>query len=152
MELWRNYFPTKTSYRFLGNTPSTYLQGIKQLPKNGDMLVIGKSLKDVMYMYEQEVSSIAPTSETIIISEKQILKLKESFPQIILFGDNDLAGIKSLNKWKKKYPWITIVFLKRKFAKDITDLAFKSKIDAMRAMDELKDIQNKTNLQYFYKF
>ena len=39
-ELWRLYMPTKRKYRFLSNWSSTLIQGAKQIPKSGEILVI----------------------------------------------------------------------------------------------------------------
>ena len=51
IELWKCYFPKRTSYRFLGNYPAKKLQGYDKLPKKGKICVITKSLKDVMALY-----------------------------------------------------------------------------------------------------
>jgi len=151
-ELWRNYFPTKTNYRFLSNWTNKCIQGLKQLPKEGDLLVITKSLKDVMALRANGIYAIAPTSETVILDNNQMSKLKERFKKIILVGDNDLPGVKSLNKWKKKYPELKVLFLRRKFSKDISDLIKSSKLEGFRACEELKDINNIELSKYFYKF
>lgn len=51
IEKWKCYFPLKTEYRFLNNLSKKVLQGYHQLPKTGDLLVITKSMKDVVAMY-----------------------------------------------------------------------------------------------------
>ena len=43
VELWRIYFPKKKQYRFLTNWKAKQIQGYKQLPKSGKLLVITKS-------------------------------------------------------------------------------------------------------------
>ena len=74
------------------------------LPKSGgDYVVITKSLKDVMVLYEFNIPAIAPNSETLFISDKQLEKLKSKFKNIIVFYDNDCAGISGMNKIKKNH-------------------------------------------------
>lgn len=121
-ELWRIYFPNRKEYRFLSNWKSTMIQGDKQLSKNNlDLLVITKSLKDVMCLYEFGISAIAPVSETVFLTEKQFEKIKSKFKKIVLFYDNDYAGIVNMNKIRKKYD-VDCIFIPKKFkVKDISD-------------------------------
>ena len=123
LELWRIYLPFHRSNepRFLSNWKSSMIQGIKQLPKEGDVLIITKSLKDVMCLYALGYNAIAPNSENIFLTENQYNKLKEKFKHIILFYDNDLAGISNMNKIRKKYD-IKCLWIPRHYeCKDISD-------------------------------
>jgi len=122
-ELWRLYMPTKIKYRFLSNWSSTLIQGAKQLPKSGDYIVVTKSLKDVMSLYEFGITSIAPNSENIFLTESQYLKLKEKFLDIYLLYDRDLAGIKAAKKIKAQFPDIKILLMPK--VKDFTDYVKK---------------------------
>lgn len=120
-DLWRIYFPKRKKYRFLSNWSSTMIQGAKQLPKKGDLLVITKSLKDVMCLYEFGVIAIAPNSETMFLTENQLEKLKKRFEKIVIFYDNDLAGINNMNKFRKKFN-LDYIFIPRDYkVKDISD-------------------------------
>ena len=120
-ELWRIYFPNRKNYRFLSNWNSSMIQGSKQLPKSSDLLVITKSLKDVMCLYEFGISAIAPNSETLFVTENQFAKLNKRFNKIVLFYDNDLAGIDNMNKIRKEFN-VECVYIPRKYkAKDISD-------------------------------
>ena len=123
MERWRIYFPRQHSYKFIGNWKSIMLQGAHQLPKNGgEYLVITKSLKDVMCLYELGISAIAPCSEHMFMTDKQYEKLCSKFTNIICCYDNDLAGIQGLNKIHKSHPELKVCFIPRKYnAKDISD-------------------------------
>ena len=69
IELWRCYFPKRTSFRFITNWPSKKIQGYDQLPKSGKLLVITKSLKDVMCLYSCGITACAPNSENLFISD-----------------------------------------------------------------------------------
>lgn len=60
------------------------IQGARQISKDGDdLLIVQKSMKDVMLLYEFGVQSIAPMSENTSLSEKVIEKLKTKFKRII---------------------------------------------------------------------
>lgn len=123
IEQWRIYFPRQKRYKFLSNWSSSKIQGAAQLPKNGgDYLVITKSLKDVMVMYEFGISAIAPNSENLFVTDVQYKKLKTKFKNILVLYDNDLAGIQGLKRIRKKYPEIKVAFIPRRYdAKDFSD-------------------------------
>lgn len=121
IELWRIYYPTKKKYRFISNWKAAMIQGAKQLPASGDVLVVTKSMKDVMCLSSFGIPAIAPNSETLFLTESQLVKLKERFNNIILFYDNDLAGVRSMRKFRKQYPELKCVWLPRNKAKDISD-------------------------------
>lgn len=155
LELWRLYMPTKIKWRFLSNWDSIRIQGSKQLPKNGEYVVISKSMKDLMLLYEFGIPAIAPTSETIVITETQYKKLEDRFNQVFLFFDNDLAGVKSAQKYKKKYN-CRCIFIRRRYAKDISDL-YKSvsKTQFWIAIEELEEIFKNKDIhqtKHFYIF
>lgn len=123
VELWRIYFPFRTSYRFLSNTPSTLIQGLKQLPNNANLLVITKSMKDCMTLYNLGIPAIAPNSEHLFISDDILIDLKKRFKHIIILYDNDYAGICGMSKIKKKHPELIYSWIPRDFGcKDISDL------------------------------
>lgn len=122
-ELWRIYFPfhKKNEFKFLSNWRSFLLQGSKQLPKEGDLLVITKSMKDVMCLYSLGITAIAPISENLFLTESQFSKLKNRFKRIIVFYDNDLPGIHNMNKIRKSFD-VECVWIPRSYgAKDISD-------------------------------
>ena len=125
LELWRVYFPGRKSYKFLSNWKSFMLQGAKQLPKEGDLLVITKSLKDCMTLYALGITAIAPCSETLFVTESQFNKLQKRFKQIVVFYDHDYAGLSNMNKIRKQFP-VKCLWIPRKYgAKDISDFYAK---------------------------
>lgn len=121
IDYFRVYFPNRVKYRFLSNWSHTMIQGVKQLPKSGDYLIITKSMKDVMVLHEFGIPSIAPNSETMFLTDKQYEIVKSRFKNIFLFYDNDLAGISNMNKIKSKFKDIKCIWIPRKFSKDISD-------------------------------
>lgn len=92
------------------------------LPKDGgDILVITKSLKDVMVLHEFGITAIAPCSENTFVTDKQYNKLRNKFKVGVVFFDNDKAGITAMRQLKKKYPELKFIWLPRNTEKDISD-------------------------------
>ena len=97
------------------------MQGAKQLPKEDDVLVITKSLKDVMTLYSLGITAIAPNSENLFLTESQFSKLKSRFKRIIVFYDNDLTGLHNMNKIRKSFD-VECMGIPRSYgAQDISD-------------------------------
>ena len=118
-ELWRIYMPTKVKYRFLSNWSSTMIQGSKQLPADGEFVIVTKSLKDVMALYEFGIPAIAPNSENLFLTEAQYLKLQLKFKQIYLLYDRDLPGVRAANRIRKQFTDIIVLLMPK--VKDFTD-------------------------------
>lgn len=122
LELWRCYFPKRKSFRFITNWPTKKIQGLDQLPKNGKLLVITKSMKDVLCLYSLGITACAPNSETQFISDSVLEDLKTRFNHIVILYDNDETGIKFMNSIKKKHPELLYTWIPRDSgAKDISD-------------------------------
>lgn len=108
--------------KWRGNLSELDMQGFEQLPENGDLLIITKSLKDVMVLYEMGYNAVAPSSESINIPEIVIDNLKRRFKKILIFYDRDKAGIQYARKVSKAYG-INAIFINKKYkTKDISDL------------------------------
>jgi len=122
LEQWRIYFPQRKDFRFLGNASSKTIQGFKQLPKSGKLLVITKSMKDVMCLYSLGITAIAPNSETQFVDDKTLENLKQRFKYIVVLYDNDLTGVKFANKIKREHPDLIVTIIPRSTgSKDISD-------------------------------
>lgn len=122
LELWRCYFPKRTSFRFINNWPSKKIQGYDQLPKTGKLLVITKSMKDVMCLYSCGISACAPNSENLFISDTMLDELKSRFEYIIVFYDNDRPGMYNMSKIRKDHPELFYAFIPKQYgSKDISD-------------------------------
>lgn len=89
------YMP-KSKSRFISNTSA--LQGYEQLPRTGELLIIQKSLKDVMLMSEFGIPSVAVQAETAILSKDIADELKRRFKKIYVWYDNDDAGNRGAEK------------------------------------------------------
>lgn len=122
IEQWRIYFPKRKDFRFLGNVSTKTIQGYKQLPKTGKLLIITKSMKDVMCLYSLGLTAIAPNSETQFVEDKVLDELRARFTYIAVLYDNDLTGVKFSNKIHKKYPDLKVTLIPRNTgSKDISD-------------------------------
>lgn len=132
VEDWRLYMPFKTSYRFLTNWSKSMIQGSKQLPMYGDFIVITKSMKDVMSLYEFGITAIAPNSENLFLSEEQYNLLKFRFNDIYLLYDRDLPGIKAAKNIRKKFPNIKILLMPD--TKDFSDYVEKHGVEKTKKL------------------
>lgn len=122
LELWRCYFPKRTSFRFITNWPSKKIQGYDQLPKKGKLLVITKSMKDSMCLYSCGITACAPNSENLFIPNKVLEDLKNRFENIVVLYDNDRPGLYNMAKIRKEHPELTYVFIPKRYgSKDISD-------------------------------
>jgi hypothetical protein len=89
---WKVYRPFEKTMRFISGIQNH--QGFDMLPEKGNILIIQKSYKDVMFMSECGYDSFAPNSESIIITEEIIDLIRPRFKYIAVWGDNDLQGKK----------------------------------------------------------
>lgn len=122
LELWRCYFPKRKSFRFITNWPSKKIQGFDQLPKSGNLLVITKSMKDVMCLHSCGITACAPNSENLFVSDSVLEDLKNRFKYIVVFYDSDRPGLYNMAKIRKEHPELIYTYIPKKFgSKDISD-------------------------------
>ena len=122
LELWRCYFPKRTTFRFITNWPSKKIQGFDQLPKTGKLLVITKSMKDTMCLYSCGITACAPNSENLFISDTVLEDLKSRFEHIVVFYDNDRPGLSNMARIKREHPELIYTFIPKEYgSKDISD-------------------------------
>ena len=116
------YRPLADKYtKWRNNLTENDIQGFKQLPKTGDILIITKSMKDVMCLYEMGIPAISPSSESTFIPDKALNQLKKRFKRIIILFDRDTAGVKYLRKMSLKTGLEGMLVHKKFKAKDISD-------------------------------
>lgn len=147
-EKWKIYFYTKRGeFRFLGNT--SRINGWIQIPTNGDLLIITKSLKDVMSMYEFGLNAISMQGESTIPYDYIIKNLRERFNNIIVLYDHDETGIRNAYKIHELYN-IPYVFLTKDSlgiehnkAKDFSDYVKLN--DKQKVIELVKSIRSKIN-------
>lgn len=137
------YQPNNLKYKFISNVDDTVVQGIKSLPKSGDLLIITSSEKDKLVLNVLGYNSIAPNSENCFIPEVVFNKLCNRFSKVVLFFDNDYnkkdnTGLRMSIKYSGKYNMPYILIPEEYQQKDISDFIHKYRIDeTKRLMDKL---------------
>lgn len=116
------YRPLADKYTKWRNNLTEYdIQGYAQLPSKGDTLIITKSMKDVMCLYEMGIPAISPSSESTFIPNDILEGLKKRFKRIIILFDRDNTGVKYLRKMSLKTGLEGLLVHKKFKAKDISD-------------------------------
>lgn len=116
------YRPLADKYTKWRNNLAPYdIQGYEQLPKKGDLLIITKSLKDVMCLYEMGYTAISPSSESTFLTPDVIDALKRRFKRILICFDRDISGVKNMRKISLKTGLKGFLVHKKWKAKDISD-------------------------------
>ena len=101
---WKIYRPLSLSgYKWMSNTNRTIFQGWDQLPERGELIIITKSLKDVMVLKTLGFISAALQNEITSIKDTVARELYERFNIVYILNDFDLTGVKGANNLKKKY-------------------------------------------------
>lgn len=118
-KIYRPYADKYTKWR--NNLSETDIQGFQQLPSKGDLLIITKSLKDVMCLYEMGYYAISPSSESTFIPNKALNLLKKRFKRILLCFDRDAPGIRNMRKIHKQTGLNGFLVHKKYHSKDISD-------------------------------
>lgn len=108
-------------FKWLSTTKMEDIQGMKQLPAKGKLLIITSSMKDLLVLKVLGYNAIALGGEGNNLPEKILDYLLACFEEIIVFYDNDKAGIMYGEKLSKhidcRYIHIPIEFEE----KDISD-------------------------------
>lgn len=94
------YQPFSNKYRFITNCDENNIGNFDSLPRIGDNLVIAKSYKDhrVIRNFLLKIFTIWFQNEGCVPSLEILKNLTERFVNIIIFFDNDKAGIEAAIK------------------------------------------------------
>ena len=100
-ETFKVYQPFSKYIKWLSSHDDSVWQGWNQLPEKGEILIVTKSLKDVMSITEVlKIPSVALQSETIKPKNKIIDELKQRFDDVYILYDNDYT--KKVN-WGERF-------------------------------------------------
>jgi hypothetical protein len=112
------------------------VQGEGMLPKKGDLLIITKSLKDVLTLYELGYTAIAPPSETSWLPSEYFKKQKSRFKKMVIIFDNDETGLNKSKEFSEKWniPYTLIPIESEE--KDISDYIKHYGFDATKQLIE----------------
>lgn len=117
------YRPLASKYtKWRTNLTNRHVQGLAELPKEGgNLLIITKSLKDVMCLYEMGYYAIAASSETTFIPEDILQSLRSRWRHIVILYDRDRTGMSNARQYSKQYGFDAFFVHKKFKAKDISD-------------------------------
>lgn len=104
-EIWKTYRPyaQNKSLRFKSNNVENHIQGFKDLPREGKVVVITSSQKDRIPWWHAGIPSIAEHNENIITKPDVINNLKQRFRHVIANMNNDETGIRMNNQYRATY-------------------------------------------------
>jgi hypothetical protein len=146
-KIYRPLTTNKTN-KWRNNCTSYDIQGFEQLPESDNLLIITKSLKDVMVLHANNYTSIAPQSENSMLPKVVIDHLKTRFERIVVFFDYDEGGINGANKMCEKYNlkkvFIPKLYLDMYNVKDISD--FRKDMGETKTKQLLKELFDKEKL------
>jgi hypothetical protein len=131
-KIYRPYADKKE--KWFGSMTKNYVFGHKQLPESGDLLIITKSLKDVMCLYSFGYIAVSPPSEGSLMPSTAIEDYKTRFKKIIVLYDNDEQGIKSAKRMKEVYNINNMIIPPESEVKDISDYCKAYGEDKTRAL------------------
>jgi hypothetical protein len=123
---YKIYFPKRKTNRFMCNC--SLVQGYQVLRDTTGLVVITKSMKDVMVLHEFGITAVAPQSETVYPDEVWVTGLLSEAHTVVSLYDFDRAGVTMANYMRKKYGIRPMFLTNGRFgsvnygAKDISDL------------------------------
>lgn len=122
-EQYKIYQPKnpEKKYKWLSNTKSGVLQGVDQIDMTSpnDLIIITKSLKDVMTLNSLGYKAVAPVSEVNHLHKDVLGMLNAN--KLVVFFDNDSAGLTGADSLKNQYGLDNFIIPKESDCKDISD-------------------------------
>ena len=134
---YKIYQPFSKDFKWSGNVDRSIHQGYTQLPKKGKILIITKSLKDVMSIRDTiRIPSTALQSESIMMKQSVMDEYKSRFDQVYCLFDNDKPGRLFTRHFIEEY---NIPYLFMPYIKKVTDFSDYAKVvSPQRAGEFLK--------------
>ena len=129
VKYYKVYSPHSLTSKWITNCKAHHYQGYNQLPMSGDLLIITKSLKDVMLLYQLGYNSIAPNSESSRIEDDFMGLMHRRFEKVVIFFDNDDAGIRGAGKITYHHGVDNITIPYEYKGKDISDVVKYNGVD-----------------------
>ena len=128
------YRPLASKYtKWRTNLTNRHVQGLAELPyEGGNLLIITKSLKDVMCLYEMGFNAIAASSETTFIPNDIIKSLRKKWRHIVILYDRDQTGMLKAREYSKQYKFDAIFVHKKFKSKDISDAVKNNNFDQVK--------------------
>jgi len=131
------YQPLNKKFKWCSNSGDV-IQGYSQLPKTGDVLVITKSLKDAMVLYEFGIPAIAFHSEVFFPGPEIIEEFTNRFTHVVSNYDWDRAGQHTAWRLRDEYG-IPAYMLTNHGSKDLSDYCVRYGVgSAKKLIDKLE--------------
>jgi len=110
-----------SNYKWMSTTKASDIQGYRQLPETGNVVVISKAMKDVLVWRVLGFWAVSLCSETANLPERLIDDLRSRFKHVVCILDNDDAGIKTMERYNQE-TGIPYAFIDKSLGyKDIAD-------------------------------
>lgn len=128
---YKIYQPESDKYKWINNADYSVHQGYTQLPQKGKLLIITKSLKDVMSIHDNcNISAVGLQSESVNIKLSVLEEYKSRFDKVLLLFDNDKPGVAFSKTIAKQNNIDYFLIPKLQNVKDFSDLV-KHEKDAL---------------------
>jgi hypothetical protein len=127
--------------KWINNADYTVHQGYMELPQQGELLIITKSLKDVMSIYDcLGINTVGLQSESVMMKNSVMEEYKRRFKKVICLFDNDEAGKKLSLNFTNTYGIPHIFVPQLPNVTDFSDLV--KHIGVLKAVETFKKIIN----------
>lgn len=136
---YKIYQPYSKKNKWISNCRTIDVQGYKQLPATGDLLIISKAMKDICVWRELGFDAIALSSETANLSVDLVEEMRSRFKNVLCFLDNDNAGLETMNKYHELHQ-ISFTYIPVEL--DCKDLAQFVSLYGLDGANELLDRLN----------
>jgi hypothetical protein len=127
--------------KWLSNVNNTYdIQGWEQAmgSSNTELLILTKSMKDVMWFRTIGLDAIAIHGERHIYNKEQMEQLRGKYRNIISLYDNDWPGMRGALRMREVYGVPCYFYPRSTGIKDTTDLYLKDYRQLFRFIDQFK--------------
>jgi len=132
---YKIYQPFSKTFKWINNANYSVHQGYKQLPDGGNLLIITKSLKDVMSLLDVlEIIAIGLQSESVMMKASVMKEYKKRFTKVICLFDNDTAGKNLSIEFSKQYKVPHFFMPEIKGVSDFSDLVKEIGIEKSKEM------------------
>ena len=132
---YKIYQPFSEKHKWMNNANYSVHQGYTQLPSTGEVLIITKSLKDVMSIRDViGIPSVGLQSESVMMKDSVMEEYKSRFDNVVCLFDNDKAGKKLSLEFSDKYKIPYFFMPELEGVSDFSDLVKKVGKDIARKM------------------
>jgi len=141
---YKIYQPESEKFKWINNADFSVHQGYTQLPVTGELLIITKSLKDVMSMHDNcSISSVGLQSESVSVKSSVLEEYKRRFKKVICLFDNDEPGVRFSKMFANDTGLDYFLLPKIKNVKDFSDLIKYSPHNAIEVFNKSLLTKNK---------